>query len=100
LPRGRRAKREIAHDSTSRIDHPAKAMYSCSRSSRKTGPTTAYAPIAQLDRASVYGTEGQGFESLWAHQDEKPREIAAFLHSRRNQRPYQRRESNAFAPSM
>ena len=27
-----------------------------------------YAPIAQLDRASVYGTEGQGFESLWAHR--------------------------------
>jgi hypothetical protein len=26
------------------------------------------APIAQLDRASVYGTEGQGFESLWAHK--------------------------------
>lgn len=25
------------------------------------------APIAQLDRASVYGTEGLGFESLWAH---------------------------------
>ena len=27
------------------------------------------APIAQLDRASVYGTEGQGFESLWAHRE-------------------------------
>ena len=23
--------------------------------------------VAQLDRASVYGTEGSGFESLWAH---------------------------------
>ena len=25
------------------------------------------APVAQLDRASVYGTEGQGFESSQAH---------------------------------
>jgi hypothetical protein len=25
------------------------------------------APVAQLDRASVYGTEGLGFESLLAH---------------------------------
>ena len=24
-------------------------------------------PVAQLDRASVYGTEGRGFESLRAH---------------------------------
>ena len=30
------------------------------------------APIAQLDRASVYGTEGLGFESLWAHHTRKP----------------------------
>lgn len=29
--------------------------------------TASYAPIAQLDRASVYGTEGWGFELLWAH---------------------------------
>src|SRR5438093_6694767 len=28
----------------------------------------AQAPVAQLDRASVYGTEGQGFESLLARQ--------------------------------
>lgn len=25
-------------------------------------------PIAQLDRALVYGTKGREFESLWAHQ--------------------------------
>ena len=25
------------------------------------------APIAQLDRASDYGSEGREFESLWAH---------------------------------
>ena len=29
---------------------------------------TNYAPIAQLDRALVYGTKGWGFELLWAHQ--------------------------------
>ena len=27
----------------------------------------ALAPVAHLDRASVYGTEGRGFESLQAH---------------------------------
>jgi hypothetical protein len=27
----------------------------------------SHAPIAQLDRAPVYGTGGRGFESLWAH---------------------------------
>ncbi len=27
-----------------------------------------YAPLAQLDRALVYGTKGQEFESLTAHQ--------------------------------
>lgn len=26
-----------------------------------------YAPIAQLDRASDYGSEGLRFDSLWAH---------------------------------
>ena len=30
------------------------------------GGTPSPAPVAQLDRASVYGTEGQGFESLRA----------------------------------
>ena len=25
-------------------------------------------PIAQLDRASVYGTAGWGFKSLWARE--------------------------------
>ena len=29
---------------------------------------TKYAPLAQLDRAFVYGTKGQGFESLATHQ--------------------------------
>jgi hypothetical protein len=28
-----------------------------------------HAPVAQLDRASVYGTEGRGFESLRAHSE-------------------------------
>ena len=27
-----------------------------------------HAPIAQLDRALVYGTKGWEFEPLWAHQ--------------------------------
>ncbi len=31
-------------------------------------PEAAYAPLAQLDRASGYGPEGQGFESLTACQ--------------------------------
>ena len=30
-----------------------------------------FAPLAQLDRASVYGTEGQEFESLVARQQKK-----------------------------
>ena len=30
---------------------------------------TITAPIAQLDRASAYGAEGWGFDSLWAHLD-------------------------------
>ncbi len=34
--------------------------------SRKRGQ---FAPIAQLDRASVFGTECRGFESLWACND-------------------------------
>lgn len=25
------------------------------------------APVAQLDRTSDFGSEGKGFESLWAH---------------------------------
>ena len=74
-----RTKREIGHESTQPIDHHAKPMYSCSRSSRKAGQIITYAPIAQLDRAPVYGTGGQGFKSLWAHHNEKPREIVAFL---------------------
>ena len=35
--------------------------------------------VAQLDRASVYGTEGSGFESLWAHQ-RKPTQMSGFLY--------------------
>ena len=31
--------------------------------------TTEYAPLAQLDRASVYGTEGWGFELLMVHHE-------------------------------
>ena len=36
------------------------------------------APIAQLDRASDYGSEGREFESLWAHS-EKPRHRRGFF---------------------
>src|SRR5689334_146491 len=32
-----------------------------------TPAVTAVAPIAQLDRASDYGSEGWGFNSSWAH---------------------------------
>ena len=35
--------------------------------------TLGIAPVAQLDRASVYGTEGHGFESSRARQFLKPR---------------------------
>ena len=38
-----------------------------------------YAPLAQLDRALVYGTKGQGFESLVACQKEKEAIFASFL---------------------
>lgn len=31
--------------------------------------TAGFAPLAQLDRASVYETEGREFESLKAHKD-------------------------------
>ena len=30
-----------------------------------------YVPIAQLDRASDYGSEGWGFDSSWARQTKK-----------------------------
>jgi hypothetical protein len=30
--------------------------------------TTLHGPVAQLDRASVFGTEGWGFDSLRGHQ--------------------------------
>lgn len=32
---------------------------------------SVYASLAQLDRAFVYGTKGQGFESLRTHQIEQ-----------------------------
>ena len=35
-------------------------------SRRSVGRLRRSAPVAQLDRASVYGTEGRGFESLRA----------------------------------
>ncbi len=43
------------------------------RKENKDGPVffnilTYFAPIAQLDRASDYGSEGWGFDSSWAHQ--------------------------------
>jgi hypothetical protein len=34
---------------------------------RGTATIAPLAPVAQLDRASVYGTEGRGFEFLRAH---------------------------------
>src|SRR5690348_540317 len=46
-------------------------------------PTAAPAAIAQLDRASVYGTEGQRFESSWPRRmmpnDEDERWMARAL---------------------
>ena len=36
---------------------------------------TKYAPLAQLDRAFVYGTKGQGFESLATHQKQKHEQL-------------------------
>ena len=33
----------------------------------KSFPQKAFAPVAQLDSASVFGTEGWGFESLRAY---------------------------------
>ena len=60
--------RDVAHCLPFWVDRWAKAMYSYSSSDRKERTKNEYAPIAQLDRASVYGTEGQGFESLWAHK--------------------------------
>ncbi len=35
----------------------------------KLSERTGYAPLAQLDRASGYGPEGRGFESLRAYQN-------------------------------
>ena len=34
-------------------------------------PHISHAPLAQLDRALVYGTKGQEFESLTAHQNKE-----------------------------
>ena len=39
--------------------------------SNKTIPEITYALLAQLDRAFVYGTKGQGFESLATHQNSR-----------------------------
>ena len=40
-----------------------------------------YAPLAQLDRASGYGPEGQGFESLTACQNpDTPHGVSGFLY--------------------
>ena len=38
------------------------------RNQRRKQLNNRYAPLAQLDRASVYGTEGQGFELLMVRQ--------------------------------
>ena len=38
-----------------------------------------YAPLAQLDRAFVYGTKGQGFESLATHQKQKNSSLELFF---------------------
>ena len=42
------------------------------------GATSKHAPVAQLDRASVYGTEGREFESLRARYV-KASKMEAFL---------------------
>src|ERR671925_2188808 len=51
------------------------------RPHRPSLPSHSRAPVAQLDRASVYGTEGLGFESLRARLTEALL-IAGFLRSR------------------
>ena len=42
-----------------------------------------HGPIAQLDRASDYESEGRAFESLWVHQNLKTVALlaAVFLHT-------------------
>ena len=47
--------------------HPSADLVTGRKHARVISGREAKAPIAQLDRASVYGTEGRGFESLWAH---------------------------------
>ena len=42
------------------------------------GIKKTYASLAQLDRALVYGTKGQGFESLATHQEKKLRFCLGF----------------------
>ena len=38
-----------------------------------------FAMLAQLDRAFVYGTKGQGFESLASHQIKSAKYVADFI---------------------
>jgi hypothetical protein len=57
---------------------PAKTAYSKGTESSNLSLSAKDAPVAQLDRASDYGSEGQGFESLRVHQEE-PRPARGFL---------------------
>ena len=43
---------------------PSVATFVAGRKNRRSFSTSSFAPVAQLDRASVFGTEGWGFESL------------------------------------
>ena len=62
---------------------PAKTAYSKGTESSNLSLSAKDAPVAQLDRASDYGSEGQGFESLRVHQ-EKP--LSTRVHRSRCQR--------------
>src|ERR1041385_5656056 len=65
------------------------------------------APIAQLDRASDFGSEGWGFESLWAHGRAADRSHLAARIGRRGRmnpspsvRAYQSRTRRTSGPGL
>src|SRR5438309_8465597 len=66
-----RPRRDAGRAVTARSLYPTSAArmrsHLCSRAATRLVP---FAPVAQLDRASVYGTEGREFESLRARGEE------------------------------
>jgi hypothetical protein len=55
--------------------------------SQRTDPSRGRAPLAQLDRASVYGTEGSRFEPWKVHLDKPRRTLNLRTFPRREARP-------------